>query len=489
MSVPPKYRALGDFPSYYSGASQAPYLTLFVGGNHEASSHLFELYYGGWVAPNIYYLGAANVVWVGPLRITGLSGIWKGHDYRKPHHERLPYSPDDVKSIYHVREWDVRKLLLLRSQVDVGMSHDWPQGVEWCGDWKRLFREKRGFEEDARSGKLGSVAAKQVMQRLRPKYWFSAHLHCKFAAVVEHGEGTGLSQSAEKVEGAVGGEKAGANGEQTEKQFAANEEEIEIDLEDSDDNKQPIASSSKSSANVQDPNGVSGVSEDLRAQLPESFRRNANHIDNTGSTEYLPFPDAIQNKSTNFLALDKCLPGRKFLQLSEISPISESGSTRSERPLSFTYDREWLAINRVFANSLVVGDDKARVPRDQGEAQYRLQIEKEERWVEESVISQHKLAIPQNFQHTAPIYHPQGRQAHQQQALEYTNPQTSQFCSLLQIPNPFDLSPDVREERIRRAPVLHSQQDLYRGGRGGGGGRGWRGDRGGHNRGRGRSRY
>lgn len=30
---------------------------MFIGGNHEASNHLQELPYGGWVAPNIYYLG------------------------------------------------------------------------------------------------------------------------------------------------------------------------------------------------------------------------------------------------------------------------------------------------------------------------------------------------------------------------------------------------------------------------------------------------
>lgn len=32
-------------------------MTIFIGGNHEASNHLQELPYGGWVAPNIYYLG------------------------------------------------------------------------------------------------------------------------------------------------------------------------------------------------------------------------------------------------------------------------------------------------------------------------------------------------------------------------------------------------------------------------------------------------
>lgn len=42
---------------YYSGEKKAPVLTVFIGGNHEASNFLQELPYGGWVAPNIYYMG------------------------------------------------------------------------------------------------------------------------------------------------------------------------------------------------------------------------------------------------------------------------------------------------------------------------------------------------------------------------------------------------------------------------------------------------
>lgn len=45
---------------YYSGEKKAPVLTIFIGGNHEASNHLQELPYGGWVAPNIYYLGRSS---------------------------------------------------------------------------------------------------------------------------------------------------------------------------------------------------------------------------------------------------------------------------------------------------------------------------------------------------------------------------------------------------------------------------------------------
>ena len=64
-------------PIHVAGQKTAPVLTIFIGGNHEASAHLAELPYGGWVAPNIFYLGFAGVVNVGGLRIGGLSGIFK----------------------------------------------------------------------------------------------------------------------------------------------------------------------------------------------------------------------------------------------------------------------------------------------------------------------------------------------------------------------------------------------------------------------------
>lgn len=42
---------------YYTGEKKAPLLTIVIGGNHEASNHMQELPYGGWLASNIYYLG------------------------------------------------------------------------------------------------------------------------------------------------------------------------------------------------------------------------------------------------------------------------------------------------------------------------------------------------------------------------------------------------------------------------------------------------
>lgn len=85
-----------------------------VGGNHEAVNHLWELYYGGWVAPNIYYMGSAGVVNFGPLRIAGISGVYNEKHYSSGHHETPPYDNRTVKSAYYVRDLEVYRLLKVR---------------------------------------------------------------------------------------------------------------------------------------------------------------------------------------------------------------------------------------------------------------------------------------------------------------------------------------------------------------------------------------
>jgi lariat debranching enzyme len=76
-----------SFYKYYKGEKVAPVMTIVIGGNHEASNHMYELFHGGWLAPNIYYLGAAGVVNFGGLRIGGCSGIHKSGDYVRGHFE------------------------------------------------------------------------------------------------------------------------------------------------------------------------------------------------------------------------------------------------------------------------------------------------------------------------------------------------------------------------------------------------------------------
>jgi lariat debranching enzyme len=43
VNVKPKYRTMNSFWKYYSGEAVAPYPTIFIGGNHEASNYLWEL--------------------------------------------------------------------------------------------------------------------------------------------------------------------------------------------------------------------------------------------------------------------------------------------------------------------------------------------------------------------------------------------------------------------------------------------------------------
>ncbi|KAI8353277.1 lariat debranching enzyme, C-terminal domain-containing protein [Choanephora cucurbitarum] len=186
MSVPAKYRHMGTFYKYYTGQARAPYPTIFIGGNHEASNYLWELYHGGWVCDNIYYLGHSGVVQFGGLRIGGLSGIFKENHYQKGHYERLPYNPVDLKSAYHVREYDVEKLLQISKPMDIFLSHDWPRGVERYGDLAHLMQIKKYFVSEIMTNTLGSQPNELLLSKLQPSYWFSAHLHVHYAALVNH---------------------------------------------------------------------------------------------------------------------------------------------------------------------------------------------------------------------------------------------------------------------------------------------------------------
>ncbi|CAI5670710.1 unnamed protein product [Oreochromis niloticus] len=184
MAVPAKYRTMQTFYKYYSGEKAAPVLTIFIGGNHEASNHLQELPYGGWVAPNIYYLGYAGVIRYKGIRIGGLSGIFKSRDYRKGHHEFPPYNPETLRSAYHIRNIEVFKLKQM--PIDIFMSHDWPRGIYYYGSTKELLRKKKFLRQEVESNSLGSPAAEELLAHLQPSYWFSAHLHVKFAAIMQH---------------------------------------------------------------------------------------------------------------------------------------------------------------------------------------------------------------------------------------------------------------------------------------------------------------
>lgn len=105
------------------------------------------------------------------------------------HFETPPYTEDTLRSVYHMRELEVFRMAhLVQSDhpVDVFLSHDWPAGIWDFGNRERLLKVKPYFREDMQSGKLGNPPLMHLLHSIKPSYWFAAHLHVKFAATVVH---------------------------------------------------------------------------------------------------------------------------------------------------------------------------------------------------------------------------------------------------------------------------------------------------------------
>ena len=200
LACPPKYRQLNDFHKYYTGEAVAPVLTIFVGGNHEASGFMQQLPCGGWVAPNIWYMGYSGIINVNGLRIGGISGIFNDRHYRSPHYEKSPYTPSTLRSVYHIREIDVFRMSLLDlpdndngdgtgvaaedkkegtnvssspRRLNAFLTHDWPQGIALYGNVESLVRKKSFLKNEIGDGSLGSPPAAYLLHLLKPNYWFA----------------------------------------------------------------------------------------------------------------------------------------------------------------------------------------------------------------------------------------------------------------------------------------------------------------------------
>lgn len=117
MDVPERYEQLGDFHNYYKGKKHARRPTLVIGGNQEAWNYLQTLPYGGWIAPDIYYMGYSGVVKFNGVRIGGLSGIYNAGSIDKGRHEMLPYSETTKKTVYHTRYLEAFRMLQLTTRT------------------------------------------------------------------------------------------------------------------------------------------------------------------------------------------------------------------------------------------------------------------------------------------------------------------------------------------------------------------------------------
>lgn len=352
MNVPEKYKRLGDFHQYYSGEKTAPVLTIFIGGNHESSSYLKELKYGGWVAKNIYYLGEFGSVWYEGLKISGISGIWNHSSFKanRLNDEMLPYDNRVIRSIYHTKPKNYLKLLL-QEESDVVLSHDWPQYIWDHGDVRRLLKQKPFFKSDIHNGELGSPLNRVLLDKLQPNYWFSAHLHVRFEAVVHHTLKKQQKENDVETDKRVNESEITLDMDDMGNGHDKNKDEINLDMDEPETNKSESEKALGTSKNVLNTDEIA-LDMDEMNQGELNTDEIALDMDN--------FPDSITratppskkqrttSKSTRFLALDKCLPRRKFLEVLSIRP--EHPNHPSLGAKSLYYDARGVAINKVLEN-------------------------------------------------------------------------------------------------------------------------------------------
>lgn len=359
MNVPDKYKKLRDFHEYYSGHKTAPVLTIFIGGNHECSSYLKELKYGGWVAKNIYFLGEFGSVWYKGLKISGVSGIWNRYSFNHNalDDEKLPYDGKIIRSIYHIKPKNYLKLLLqMVDDNDIVLSHDWPQYIWNHGNVKKLLNKKPFFKSDIKSGELGSPVNRVLLENLQPRYWFSSHLHVRFEATVQH-RGPAKDRSIKKDQG-----KSVDNGKNEE--VGANKEEINVDMDKpltvESVNKDEIGldmdepvSTNEIKLDMDEPVSSSEINLDM--DEPLAVNKDKIALDMDESTHQSPSQEApppkkqkTAPKTTQFLALDKCLPRRQFLEVLSITATTPSHP--SAQSTSLYYDARGIAINKVLEN-------------------------------------------------------------------------------------------------------------------------------------------
>lgn len=148
------------------------------------------------------------------------------------------------------------------SSINIFLSHDWPQSIEQYGDLSNLLNRKSFLRQDINSGTLGSPPLMGLLRALKPEWWFAAHLHTRYEARVVH---QGRPQRI----------------------FTQNPDEILIEDDECQRNIQPPAQNS-----FLNPDEITLSDEEVIVEAPP-----------------LPLSE------TKFLALDKCLPGRRFLEV------------------------------------------------------------------------------------------------------------------------------------------------------------------------------
>jgi lariat debranching enzyme len=308
------------------------------------------------VAPNIYYMGYAGVVSFHGLRIGGISGIYKSHDYQMGRFEAPPFDKRTIRSAYHVRNIDVYRLQCFTEfnskPLDIMLSHDWPQGIEQYGDTAKLLRVKPHFRAEIGRNDLGSPANLQLLNSLKPKWWFAAHLHVNFKATFAH----------------------------------------------STPHEANAASTADARAKLIPSQAIHSSGEPDRSVSRDPASKVATQFVGMESKDPCAGPD-LTEQITRFLSLDKCLPRRQYLSIVHI-PVRER---QTEGKLQ--YDFEWLAVVRKTHELTQTRDETVTLPsRIDRVTQEDVESVRQRLKVFNSCLNDYDLSldIPNNFVVTAP---------------------------------------------------------------------------------------
>jgi len=191
MAAPSKYKHLGDFPRFASGAARFPWPVHFVGGNHEPYGYLELHPTGARIAENCHYLGRGGMTTLGGLRVAYLSGVYSEARYHSKRPGAEARQRVSNKAYAAFTEGDLERILACaegqpatgaraaqRTQrfADILLLHEWPEGIVAEADRSRIEAQCRRL----RYARLGNEPARLLLELLRPQMVLCAHMHLRY---------------------------------------------------------------------------------------------------------------------------------------------------------------------------------------------------------------------------------------------------------------------------------------------------------------------